>query len=227
MNIPELFTLSSLMVYYFPYYVMLVLLPLVLRATIERFMGIRPELACVATYESAFKDFVLTVLYFPLFEELLFRGLPYFIFGFYGIILGSFVWTVMHPAWQLFLIQSFPLRKKIAFTATSFSYYLCNAIFYSMIWLDGFGFVAVLYHMAHNGWLTVTDLLREVELPAPWKKYQFVSKKGISPRPVRGIKKKEEFVPRFVVRKTVKSLTDEVRETSNFSFVVRKVKNRD
>jgi len=228
MNATDLPALAFQMVRYFPHYVMLVLFPLVVRVTAERFLDIRPEVACTITsYEFAFRDFVLAVLYYPLFEELIFRGLPYLVFGFYGIVLGSLTWAVMHPAWQLFLVQSYSLRKKIAFTVTTLSYYLCNAVFYSMIWMGGFGLVAVLYHMAHNGWLTALDFLREIELPAPWKKYQFVSKKGAPPRPAGGIKRKEESVPRFVVRKTIKSLSDEVRGAGSFSFVVRKVKNRD
>jgi len=242
-------TLLHQMLYYFPWYVGLVLIPMVARVTIERAVGIRPEtfedrvsplLPMDMSYEAAFRTITITVFYYPLFEELLFRGLPYLFFGTLGVVIGSVVWVVMHPAWQLQYLSAYPLRKKIVFTLTSSGYYVANAVFYSMMWLNGAGLAAILYHVIHNGWLTLGDIIREVELPAPWKKYRYVRKQPVAdeaprilrllrrskPKPRREVEG-EELMPelRFVVRKTKRSLADEVEEAKSFMFVRRKIKN--
>ena len=116
-------TVTSLLyqlAYYFPYYVILVLVPMIIRVLAERAMGIRPEtfesrvgsiLPLDMAYETAFRTIVLSALYYPLFEELKFRGLPYFFFGSIGVVVGSTVWVLMHPAWQLQYLSAYPLRK--------------------------------------------------------------------------------------------------------------------
>jgi len=236
--------------YYFPWYVALVLIPMFIRIIIERAVGIRPEefegrADLAVAYETAFRAFVLTVLYYPFFEELLFRGLPYFFFGTPGVALGSFVWVVMHPAWQLQYLSSEPTRKKLVFTVTSTSYYVTNAIFYSMMWVDGAGLTAILYHVIHNGWLTLADMAKEVELPTPWRRFRYVRKPGA---PSAGVKlfrkfKKPEVKPaeeegsreeaggkeqlKFVVRKSRKSLAEEAEEAREYAFVRKKVKNEE
>jgi len=243
----DLWTLLYQMLYYFPWYVGLVLVPMVIRVGVERAIGIRPEvfedkvstplLPLNMSYESAFRTVTLTVLYFPLFEELVFRGLPYLFFGVLGIALGSAVWAIMHPAWQLQYLSSFPLRKKIIFTLTSSSYYALNAVFYAMMWLSGAGLVAILYHIIHNGWLTLVDMIKDVELPTPWKRYKFIRKNPVSGEKPPSVKLRrksksssgeEEEVPlRFVVRKSRRSLSEEAEEARNYVFVRRKVKNEE
>ena len=247
-------TLLYQLLYYFPWYVALVLVPMVIRVTVERAAGIRPEtfeskitplLPIDMSYEAAFRTITVTVLYYPLFEELLFRGLPYLFFGTIGVIIGSIVWVVMHPAWQLQYLSSYPLRTKLLFTATSTGYYAANAAFYSMMWLNGAGLCAILYHIIHNGWLTLGDIIKEIELPAPWKKYRYVRKQPIAdetPRILRLFRRKEkELEPRreiehneeedvlpelkFVVKRTTRSLNDIADEAKEFMFVKRKVKN--
>ena len=247
-------TLIYQLLYYFPWYVGLVLIPMVIRVVIERAIGIRPEmfesritlpLPINMSYETAFRTIALTVLYYPLFEELLFRGLPYMFFGLLGIVVGSTVWVIMHPAWQLQYLSALPLRKKIVFTITSSSYYVANAVFYSMMWLNGAGLAAILYHIIHNGWLTLGDIIKEIELPTPWKKYKYIRKHPIAeeaPSPKlfklfrrgqRAGEEKEESKDleenplelKFVVRKTKRSLADEVEETKSYMFVKRKIKN--
>jgi len=240
-------TLLYQMLYYFPWYVGLVLVPMVIRVVVERAIGIRPEtfegkvsaplLPFNMSYEAAFRTVTITVLYYPLFEELLFRGLPYLFFGILGLAVGSTVWVVMHPAWQLQYLSAFSLRKKIVFTLTSSSYYVANAMFYSMMWLNGAGLAAILYHVIHNGWLTLGDIIKEIELPAPWKRYKFIRRQPIGeeappslrrlfrkPKP-REEPKEHELPLRFVVRKSRRSLTDEVEEAKSFMFVRRKLKN--
>ena len=241
-------TLLYQMLYYFPWYVGLVLIPMVIRVVVERAIGIRPEtfegkvsaplLPFNMSYEAAFRTVTITVLYYPLFEELLFRGLPYLFFGFLGVVIGSLVWVVMHPAWQLQYLSAFPPRKKIVFTITSSSYYATNAVFYSMMWLNGAGLAAILYHIIHNGWLTLGDIIKEIELPAPWKHYKFIRRQPIGeeappsfklfrkPKP-REEPEEQELPLRFVVRKTKRSLADEVEEAKSFMFVRRKVKNEE
>ena len=243
-------TLLYQLLYYFPWYVGLVLVPMAIRVTIERAIGIRPEtfedrlsplLPIDMSYETAFRTITLTVFYFPLFEELLFRGLPYLFFGTLGVVMGSLIWVLMHPAWQLQYLSAYPLRKKLVFTATSTGYYAANAIFYSMMWLNGAGLAAILYHIIHNGWLTLGDIIKEIELPAPWKKYRYVRKQPVADEaPIKVLKlfrksepKEEEYEGvgkqplelRFVVKKATRSLSDEVEEAKSFMFVRRKVKN--
>jgi len=247
--------LLSQFAYYFPWYVGLVLVPMVIRVVIEKAIGITPEtfgskissiLPLDMSYESAYRTVVLTVLYYPLFEELIFRGLPYFFFGFPGVVIGSFVWVVMHPAWQLQYISSFPLRKKLLFTFTSGLYYVCNAVFYSMMWVNGDGLVAIIYHIFHNGWLTLGDIIKEVEFPTPWKHFKYVNQPlkektpaTLKPSNSEPVKEQDEEMKeedeepeeepelKFVMRKARKSLNDEVEEAKSFMFISRKIKNKE
>jgi len=247
----DAWTLACQIMYFFPWYVGLVLLPMVARIVVEKAIGIRPEtfedvsaplLPFNMSYETAFRTITITAFYYPLFEELLFRGIPYLLFGFLGLVVGSTVWVIMHPAWQLQYLSAFPLRKKLVFTFTSTGYYVANAVFYGMMWLSGAGLAAILYHVIHNGWLTLVDIIKEVELPTPWKKYKFIRRQPVgeeSPPSFRLFRKlrlrkpkveKEEEQPltfRFVVRKTAKSLFDEADEAKKFMFVQRKIKNEE
>ena len=245
-------TLLYQMLYYFPWYVGLVLIPMAIRVTIERAIGIRPEtfedrvnplLPINMSYEAAFRTITITVFYYPLFEELLFRGLPYLFFGTLGVIIGSLVWVIMHPAWQLQYLSAYPLRKKLIFTATSTGYYVANAVFYAMMWLNGAGLAAILYHIIHNGWLTLGDIIKEIELPAPWKRYRYVRKQPVADEaPIKVLKffrrnkpvdeehgeiEEQPLQLRFVVKKATRSLSDEVEEAKRFIFVRRKLKNEE
>lgn len=237
-------SILSQLVYYFPHYVALVLAPMALRILAEAVIGIRPDLFDKVhsalplrnmAYEQAFRTVVLSALYYPLFEELVFRGLPYYFFGTVGVVVGSTVWVLMHPSWQLQYLTAYPLRKKIAFTVTSTLYYTANAIFYSTIWLDGAGLVAIIYHMGHNFWLTLLDIFRE-ELPIPKFRYSKKEKEApisikpmkISPRGIklpRATKSKEEpkeHEMHFVVRKSTGSLVREVDNVRSMMYVHRK-----
>lgn len=212
--------------YYFPYYIMLVIIPMFIRIVIERAIGINPKMFeskiyMNITYETAFKSLVVSALYYPLFEELIFRGLPYYFFGYMGVIIGSSVWVVMHPAWQLQYLSSLPFRKKFLFTITSSSYYIANAIFYSLIWVNNAGLTAIIYHMGHNAWLILADIMKEIELPMPWKRYKY-----IKPLPTPSIQKQPSLSTHFVMRKTTRSLSDEVKK-AKLMFVKQKNKNRE
>ena len=248
-------TLLCQLLYYFPWYVGLVLIPMVIRVAIERAIGIRPEVFCEGrvehpelpprelwggvSYEAAFREVVLSALYSPLFEELVFRGLPCLLFGSPGVVAGSAVWVAMHPAWQLQYLSAYPLRKRLAFTLTSTCYYAANAAFYSMMWLSGAGLAAILYHMAHNGWLTLAGLMRRVELPAPWRRYRFVRRRSVGGeappalrllrRLIRGGGRREEEAPplRFVVRGARRTLADEVEEARSLMYVRRKANSEE
>jgi len=208
MSLDFLAEILSQLASYFPLYVILVLIPMLIRVAVERAAGITaevfetrvsamPSLLPTLTYEGAFKEFVLSALYYPLLEELFFRGLPLWLCGFAGLVVGSAAWVFMHPAWQLKFLRDFPLRTKILFTATTTFYYACCAVFYGVIWLAGAGAIAVLYHMIHNGWLTLSDLIKKVEVPTPWKKFRYVSKKPVeAPMPVVVERENNEEAPR-------------------------------
>jgi len=168
--------LPAQLVFYFPRYVLLVLAPALVRITIERALGVRHEEFSLPppralAYETAFRSLVLTSLYYPFFEEVVFRGAPLYLFGFWGLVIGSIVWVVVHPSWQLQYLSEYPTWKKVAFTLTTSFYYACNALFYGSMWLEGAGVAAIIYHSAHNTWLTVAEWLKEAEIPSlgrPW-----------------------------------------------------------
>jgi len=219
--------------HYFPYYVALVLVPMIVRTILEDLiLGIRAEyfethLRLHVSYEEAFKTFVLVSLYFPLFEELVFRALPLNLFGLPGLVIGSAIWVLMHPAWQLQYLSELPLSKKLAFTATCTLYYSLNAIFYAIVWLNGDGLVALAYHMIHNTWIQAVILAREIELPqipTPWKKNKYRYVKPIAteiPRPTRrGENSNTELT--FVVKRGMRSLEEELEEPQETLIFVKK-----
>ncbi len=97
------------LIYYFPYYVALVLVPSLIRAIVEDALKIRYYEDCIfdpryfASVDATalYRSIVISGLYFPLFEEIFFRLVPLYFLGFYGLILGNIVWVAMHPTWQL------------------------------------------------------------------------------------------------------------------------------
>jgi len=210
---------------YFPWYVFLVLLPMGVRIIVERSFGIRHEVFRLPpptglAYETAFRGLVLVSLYYPFYEEIVFRGMPLYNFGYWGLVAGSVVWTLMHPAWQLQYLAEYPTWKKLLFTATCTFYYACNAVFYGMMWLTGAGIGAILYHVMHNLWLTLIDMFQEVEVPTPWKKPKFV-KEGESPEEPRLL------TMRFVQPKSSANGSSLVGSRQTNVFVKRKLKNME
>jgi len=186
---------------YMPLYVGLVLVPALIRTVIDTaIIQIRPSTfdlppskpreeksILMIRYEDAFASFVGTALYAPLIEEIVFRACPYFLLGLSGLIVGNIVWILAHPSWQLRYVSGLPLKKKIAFTINTIFYYSCASIFFSIPWVQGYGLLAIVYHMAHNGILTLGGIFHEIEIPAPWKKEEAEFFKES-----RGLKKKLE-----------------------------------
>ena len=169
---------------YMPLYVGLVLVPALIRTVVDTaIIRISPstfdlppsrpkdERSLLSIrYEDAFSSLVGTALYAPLVEEVVFRACPYLFLGLSGLVVGNIVWVLAHPSWQLRYVSGLPLKKKIAFTINTIFYYSCAAIFFSIPWLQGYGLLAILYHMTHNGILTLGGIFHEIEFPAPWKK---------------------------------------------------------
>jgi len=167
---------------YMPLYLGLVLVPALIRTVIDTVViKIRPstfelppskpkESLLSVKYEDAFASFVGTALYAPLVEEIVFRACPYMFLGLTGLVVGNIVWILAHPSWQLRYVSGLPLRQKVAFTLNTIFYYTCAAIFFSIPWIQGYGLLAVMYHMFHNGVLTLGGIFNEIEFPAPWKK---------------------------------------------------------
>jgi len=177
--------------YWFPYYVLLVLVPAAARLAIERAMGIDhtefqlPPPAGMA-YEEAYNQLVRVGLYYPLFEELVFRGAPLLLLGPAGLAVGSAVWVLLHPAWQLRYLSHHPLWRRVAFTVTCSTYYALNAVFYSLMWLSGAGLAAIVYHAAHNTLITLTEILPSLEMPPLLpRRRRFVEEAGAPRRFVR------------------------------------------
>jgi hypothetical protein len=210
--------------YFLPGYLGLVLVPAVIRVLAERALGIRIEpVSSIHDYEAGFRSFVLHVLYYPFFEEVFFRGIPLALFGLPGLIIGSTVWALLHPVSQLQLVRGNPVSKKILFTITTSFYYLCCAVFYSMVWLAS-GIVAFLYHSMHNALVMLTEYLREVE--PPWHKPKYITPQPLLPRirkprakPATQASGEEQLTFIFVKPKaTLKSLREE-EELSEFLFI--------
>ena len=184
---------------YMPLYLGLVLVPALIRTVIDTaIIKIRPssfelppskpkESLLYIKYEDAFASFVGTALYAPLVEEIVFRACPYMFLGLTGLVVGNIVWILAHPSWQLRYVSGLPLKQKLAFTANTIFYYSCASIFFSIPWLQGYGLLAIIYHMAHNGILTLGGIFHEIEFPAPWKKEE-----SEFFRESRGLKKKLE-----------------------------------
>jgi len=198
------------LVYFLPGYLGLVLVPAIIRNLVERALGIAPELygrvagssrhshSCGngrrgggrARYrryahqieeEGLFTRIAIDVLYYPFFEEVFFRGVPLLIMGLPGLVVGSAVWIVLHPVWQVKPVEHLPPRKKALFLLTCSSYYASCAAFYSMVWLASpplTGVVAFAYHSLHNALVTLSAYLRE--LPPPWRKSEFVRPRSVA-----------------------------------------------
>jgi len=131
--------------------------------------------------EGLFTRVAIDVLYYPFFEEVFFRGVPLLIMGLPGLVVGSVVWIVLHPVWQVKLVEHLPPRKKALFLLTCSSYYASCAAFYSMVWLASpplTGVVAFIYHSLHNALVTLSAYLRE--LPPPWRKSEFVRPRTVA-----------------------------------------------
>jgi len=189
---------------YAPLYIGLVLVPAIIRMVIdtavikipsstfrlppskpEKVLSIRRILSI--RYEDAFSSFVGSALYAPLIEEIVFRACPYIFLGFAGLVIGNIVWILAHPSWQLRYVSSLTLKQKVGFTLSTIFYYSCCAIFFSIPWLQGYGLLAIVYHILHNGVLTLGGIFTEIEFPAPWKKEE-----AEFFRESRGLKKKLE-----------------------------------
>ncbi len=177
-------------------YVLLVLIPALIRVFVDTAVIKIPSssfqlppsrTSCSIKFEDAYASVVSTALVAPLFEEIVFRGTPYLFFGTVGLVIGSAVWVLAHPSWQLRYITGLPLWKRLAFTINSIFYYSCAAIFFSLPWIQGYPIFSVLFHMLHNGAIVLGGIFSEVEFPAPWKREdaEFF-------REPRGLKKKLE-----------------------------------
>ncbi len=212
-------------VQFLPLYIGLCLVPGIIRGVVESVvLGINSEYFSSVSYAEGFRSFVISVFFAPFFEELLFRALPLLVFGFPGLVVATVTWILLHPAWQLQYIDFLPLKKKLAFTFTSTTYYACCALFYVTVWLSGAGLAAVLYHMFHNFIFTSASILKEalpeIKLRKPTvrlgiRRTKFVRAKGDKGREVAP-------TTSFVSKKRGAS----ENEAKEFIYVRRKSKSR-
>lgn len=107
------------------------------------------EASDIATY------IVINGLTAPLIEETLFRGVPYIVFGFYGLVFGSLVWTILHVPSRI----TYFTNPKIALVVLS-AYFGSASVFYSLPWINGEGWIALFYHAYHNTMLTIGELYK-------------------------------------------------------------------
>jgi len=231
---------------YFPWYVLLVLVPAVIRSVIEDALKIhyyeesvfdpfsfaRLENSIDAT--SLYRSVVLTGMYFPLFEEVFFRLIPFYFLGVYGLVIGNVVWILMHPTWQLEKVDS-EGWKKLVFFITTTAYYATAGAFYSLAWLNGDGIIAILYHMLHNTTIIIASAFQEempkITFPTLLSgSGKFVKAKSNSTAVETKETDFEESVPEtsssfFVKSKSTifyEEKTDELSDERRFKFVKRK-----
>jgi hypothetical protein len=128
------------------------------------------------SFESGLEQIVVTGLYYPLFEEMVFRGLPYLLgFGVIGVGLGTAIWVLLHPVWRLKMlpINAETGTKLKMFTIDIVDYSIAGA-WLSWLWLNGWGVLAVAYHIFHNFLVVAPQIFPEgfewlgSKLKLPW-----------------------------------------------------------
>jgi len=128
------------------------------------------------SFESGLEQIVVTGLYYPLFEEMVFRGLPYLLgFGVIGVGLGTAIWVLMHPTWRLKMlpVNADTGTKLKMFTIDIVDYSIAGA-WLSWLWLNGWGVLAVAYHIFHNFLVVAPQVFPEgfewlgSKLKLPW-----------------------------------------------------------
>lgn len=145
-----------------PGFIVFVLAPAVVRFFLDKLLGIDYYIYGTS-FEDALHSFTLTGLFYPFFEELLFRGIPLLLLGVPGAWLGTIIWAIMHPAWQLRYLAEVPTWKKVAATATSLLYYLPCGYFYVQLWSAGAGGAAIFWHVALNTSVILSEQVRELK----------------------------------------------------------------
>jgi len=143
-----------------PGFILFVLAPAVLRLMLDKLIGVDYYIYG-ASFEDALQSLTLTGFFYPFFEELTFRGLPLMLLGQPGAWLGTMIWALMHPAWQLRYLAGIETWKKVAATATSLLYYLPSGYFYLQLWAAGAGTVAIFWHMALNTTVILSEQVKE------------------------------------------------------------------
>jgi hypothetical protein len=148
----------------FGLYTIFVLVPMLVSGLVEHALGIDAyfqrifiDAVLPLHLNLDFKDFVHTVLFFPLLEEVVFRAVPLTLLGVPGLIIGSIVWVSMHPAWQLDYLATAELGTKASFMILDLMFYGLSAVFYGILWVTGAGLIAILIHMFHNAWVTIAS----------------------------------------------------------------------
>lgn len=104
----------------------------------------------IPTFDKMLEGFVSVVLYAPLVEELLFRGLPSIFFGVVGIIAGTIVWAAAHLPSRVARLNSYPLRVQKLAALVLFVQFLAMGIYFSWLWIIGAGLIAVIMHFINN-----------------------------------------------------------------------------
>lgn len=145
---------------YLPHYIYLVLVPAIVRLLVEDWLGVKyyPVIFSIVLDDDKLRFLVYSVVVAPLLEEILFRGLPLYFFGIYGLILGSVAFILLHPLWQVkYVLPEYRLKMFL----TSLIYYIPSTVFFCLPWINGEGLVAVVYHMLHNLWVSILTIVYE------------------------------------------------------------------
>jgi len=220
------------LIYYFPYYVVLVLVPAVVRGIIEGALKLQyrefsldnifdPRFSSSVDSTTVYRSLVISGMYFPLFEEILFRLIPLYFLGFPGLLIGNAVWILMHPTWQLQILDEEGWRKFVGFLMSVFFYSVCS-IFYCIAWLNGDGIIAILYHMLHNSFIIIASAIREgmPEIKLPFSKREEEGKFVKLKKAGEEREEKEEFTETGTT--SFVKFKGTLAEEEEFQFVRRK-----
>ena len=128
------------------------------------------------SFESGLEQIVVTGLYYPLFEEMVFRGLPYLLgFGVIGVGLGTAIWVLLHPVWRLKMLPvNAETGTKLKMFGIDILDYSIAGAWLSWLWLNGWGVLAVAYHILHNFLVVAPQVFPEglgwlsSKLKLPW-----------------------------------------------------------
>lgn len=120
---------------YLPLYVLFCVIPGIIAVKLRLLSLTRRDLV----------DLVILSIYAPIFEEFAFRGIPLFLFGIPGLIVGNLFWIIMHP-----FARSWSFREFVSGLPGAFLFYGSASIFYSILWINSDWMLALLFHAFHN-----------------------------------------------------------------------------
>jgi len=121
---------------------LLVIIPYAVRGAIIFLFGQRIPTSYQT--EPFFSLLILSVLLAPIYEEILFRWLPYNLFGVRVLIIGSVLWLILHP------IYRFQMGMNWVQIWPSIPFWFLDVFFYIKLWQGKYYWTAFIFHSLTN-----------------------------------------------------------------------------